>query len=59
MFSLLGLEFAGKHLAANELTKKHNFALIEIEKLIMKKLQEYEEIKEKVTEISSTTKQLV
>jgi hypothetical protein len=56
---LLGLEFAGKHLAANELTKKHNFALIEIEKLIMKKLQEYEEIKEKVTEISSTTKQLV
>jgi hypothetical protein len=55
----LGLEFAGKHLAAEELSRKHNFTLIEIEKLILRKLHEYEEIKDKVTEISSTTKQLV
>ena len=56
---MLGLEFAGKHLAAEELIRKHKFTLIEIEKLILRKLHEYEEIKDKVTEISATTKQLV
>lgn len=33
--------------------------MIEIEKLILRKIQEYEEIKDKVTEISSTTKSLI
>jgi hypothetical protein len=39
IFCLMGLEFSGKHLAAEALSKKHNFNIVEIEKLIFRKIQ--------------------